>query len=182
MSNINVGRKSGFIVRSGGRRRETAWIGGVAFTQALAAPTSTALVLSLNAAALANRPFMIVRARGWIHVVSDQLAASENYGASYGQAVVSDQASAIGVTAVPTPTADSASDLWFVYEFLLGRFGFGSAASFGEVGVGMVIDSKAMRKVEEGQDVVTVVEGPGAGGGTSGSQIAGFHRLLGKLH
>ena len=182
MANINVGRKSGFIVRGGKSRRETFWIGGTAFSQTLVANTTAALVLALSAGALALRPFTIVRTRGIIRVTSDQSGASENYGASYGKAVVSEQANAIGVTAVPTPTTDNASDLWFVYEFLLGRFLFQDATGAQDVGVERLIDSRAMRKVEDGQDVVTVVEGPGAGGGTSGSLINSFDRMLVKLH
>ena len=182
MANLNIGRKSGFIIRGGARRRETLWIGGVGFTQALVATTTVALVQTLNAAALALRPFTIVRTRGVISVRSDQQAASETFGASYGEAVVSDEAAAVGVTAVPTPTTDSASDLWHVYEYIVGRFQFGSTASFVDVGVERIIDSKAMRKVEDGQQLVTVVEGPGAGLTSSGSAILGYSRLLVKLH
>ena len=181
MANINVGRKSGFIMRSGGRRRETIWFGGTGFSQAVAT-TGTTLVLVLNAAALALRPFTVIRTRGVIGVSSDQEAATEDFGGSFGFAVVSEQASAVGITAVPTPTTDSGSDLWFVYEFLFGRFAFGSVASFADVGNRRVIDSKAMRKVEDGQDMVGVVEGPGTGITTTGSLIKGFARHLVKLH
>ena len=90
MANIRIGRKSGFIIRSGGRVRETIWFGAQAFTQTLGVPTTTALVQSLNALALALRPFTIVRTRGSVLVNSDQNAASEDYGASFGEAVVSD--------------------------------------------------------------------------------------------
>ncbi len=182
MSNIRTARKSGFIVRGGVRRRETVWFGGTAFTQTLATPTTVALVQSLNAAALALRPFTVVRTRGRILVHSDQSGAAETYGASFGEAIVSDQASAVGITAVPTPTTESGSDLWFVYEFMMGRQGFGTAVGFQDVGHEQSIDSKAMRKVEDGQDLVTVVEGPGAGLTANGSQISGFTRTLVKLH
>ncbi len=182
MANISTGRKSGFIVRGGARRRETLWFGGTAFTQTLVATTTSALVLSLNAAALALRPFTIVRTRGVLHVFSDQEASSELYGASFGIAVVSDQATAIGVTAVPTPTTDSPSDLWMVYEFLIGRFAVATGASIAHVGMERIVDSKAMRKVEDGQDIVQVVEGPGAGLASTGSIISGFNRTLVKLH
>ncbi len=182
MANINVGRKSGFIVRGGARKRETLWIGGASFQQTLATTTTAVLITSLNAVALALRPFTIVRTRGMIRVMSDQSGASETWGASYGRAVVSDQASAIGVTAVPTPTTDNASDLWFVFEFVAGRFAFGSTASFIEIGQERIIDSKAMRKVEDGQDVISVGEGPGAGLTATGSIIHGFTRMLVKLH
>ncbi len=181
MANINVGRKSGFIIRGGARKRETVWFGGAAFNVAVAT-TGVSLVTSLNAAALAFRPFTVIRTRGVLWSRSDQISASEDYGGSYGRAVVSEQASAIGITAVPTPTTDSASDLWHVYEFLIGRMAFGSTASFTDVGHERIIDSKAMRKVEDGQDLVGVVEGPGTGITSVGSQIAGFVRTLVKLH
>ncbi len=182
MANISTGRKSGFIIRGGARKRETIWFGGVAFNQALAGPTSVALVVSLNAAALALRPFTIIRTRGVLRVRSDQQAASEDYGAAFGEAVVSDQAAAVGITAVPTPTTESASDLWFVYEFLIGALRVATAVSAFDGGVERIIDSKAMRKVEDGQDLVSVVEGPGATLSGFGAQIAGFTRHLIKLH
>ena len=182
MSNIRTAGKSGFIIRNGGRRRETIWFGGTAFTQAIATTTSVALVQSLNAAALALRPFTIIRTRGVIRVRSDQNGANEDYGASFGKAVVSDQASAVGVTAVPTPTTESASDLWFVYEFVMGQLQVPTAVGAYEAGVERIIDSKAMRKVEDGQDLVSVIEGPGAGFSSVGASISGFTRTLVKLH
>ena len=112
----------------------------------------------------------------------DQTGATESYGASFGEAVVSDQAVAIGITAVPTPTTDSSSDLWYLYEFLIGRFAFGTGVAFSDVGDERILDSKAMRKVEDGQDLVSVVEGPGAGLASTGSIISGFNRTLIKLH
>ncbi len=182
MANINVGRKSGFIVRGGAKRRETIWFGGTSFRQTLAAPTSSALVQVLSVGALSLRPFTVIRTRGILNVKSDQKAADEAYGASYGHAIVSDEASALGLTAVPDPTSDSDSDLWFVYEFILGEFVFGSGVAFeANAGVERVVDFKAMRKVEDGQDVVVVVEGAGAAI-AGGSIISGFTRILVKLH
>ena len=119
MANIRTAGKSGFIMRSGGRKRETIWFGGAPFSAAVAT-TGVNLVTSLNAAALALRPFTIVRTRGVLRFSSDQEAATESWGGSFGMAVVSDQASAVGVTAVPTPTTENSSDLWFVYEFAPG--------------------------------------------------------------
>jgi len=124
----------------------------------------------------------VIRTRGSIRVRSDQNSSSEDYGASYGAAVVSDQAVAIGVTAVPIPTTDNGSDLWFVYEFVIGALRVTTAVGLFEGGHERIIDSKAMRKVEDGQDVIQVVEGPGTGIGSNGSQISGHARMLVKLH
>jgi len=182
MANIRTAGKSGFIRRSGGRVRETLWIGGAPFIVSLTAVNSVNLITNLNATALALRPFTVVRTRGQLNVRSDQAGASEAYGCSYGKAIVSEQAEAAGVASVPTPTLDSDSDLWFVYEMMLATIQLGTAVAFdGHAGVQRIVDAKAMRKVEDGQQLIGVVEGAGGAAG-GGCIIAGFVRTLVKLH
>ena len=166
-------------MRHGVMRRETSWFSVSASGTSLAGASTAVLASSLNAAGLALRPFTIVRTRGYMHVSSDQQAASENYSVALGYAVVSDQAVAIGVTAVPTPTTDRGSDLWYVYEEIYGRVAFSDATGIREVGHGREFDSKAMRKVEVGQDVISVVETTVA---SSGALITEGGRYLVKLH
>jgi len=179
MANIRTGRRSGLVFRGGKNVRQTFWI-APAFTSTTVAPGTPVIDTSLNAAALALRPFTIVRVRGVVVIASDQQAATEAQMAAYGEAVVSEQASAIGVTAVPTPVADGGSDLFYVYQLLLNRFKFVSSIGFdGTEGQVYTIDSKAMRKVEDGQDVVGVIEASATGNGT---QILVSTRLLVKLH
>ena len=64
----------------------------------------------------------------------------------------------------------------------MGRFALNTAVGFQNDGVHRIVDSKAMRKVDVGQDIVTVVEGPGSLLGAGGSIINSFDRLLVKLH
>jgi len=180
MANISRSRKSGFTLRGGVLRRETQWFFGTDFSQNLASVSTAAVVTVLNAAALALRPFTVIRTRGRILVRSNQDAASENYGGAMGHCVVSDQASAIGITAVPTPVTDSGSDLWFQYDWAFGFLEFNSAVGSQDQGHLIEIDSKAMRKVEDGQTVNQVVES--AANQTDGVNISGFSRLLIKLH
>ncbi len=149
------------FVRGVGRgttqRRLTAWI-GFATSEVIIASASTAIfAFSLNAAALALRPFTITRTRLFWHCRSDQVAGSETWGASLGLAVVSDQASAIGITALPTPVTDIGSDLFFTFAENYGRFIIGTASSL-EAGRNVMIDSKAMRKVNDDQDVIMTLE------------------------
>ena len=181
MARIFTGRKSGFIQRSGVARRETVWIGSASFSTLLSAPSTAVLQASLNAAALALRPFTVVRTRGFFHLRSDQGAVTEIYEAALGLAVVSDQAVAIGVTAVPTPTTDDDSDLWFVYERGFGELEVNTSVGFsnGPAGGYRSFDSKAMRKVEDGQDVIQVVETSAL---SSGARLASHLRMLVKLH
>ena len=138
------------------------------------------LMTSLNAAALALRPFTIVRTRGLIGVGSDQFANSERQWVNYGHIVVQDTATAIGITAIPTLITDDDSD-WFVFEQVGALIGVSSATSVFSYGTERVIDSKAMRKVDMGQDLVSVVESA-ATGVSEGVSFREYTRSLIKLH
>ena len=173
--------RHGFITRGGRQVRETRWL-DIDPTAATIAAGGAVITHSLTAVELALRPFTIVRTRGLLWTRSDQAAATELYVMSMGICVVSDQAAGIGVTAVPTPEDDRSSDLWFVYESLMNEFVFVSATGFqaGGVGTSTKFDSKAMRKVEDGQDVVVVVESDVLS--ASGQIIIVSGRMLIKLH
>jgi len=133
-------------------RRQTFWFGSTFASVTIASASTASLITSLNAAALAFRPFTIVRTRGVFTIRSDQLAGSEDQSGAYGRIVVSDQSVAIGVTAVPTPVTDSQSD-WHVYEPFMDSLRFLDATGF-QLGTSRqyIVDSKAMRKVSEGQE------------------------------
>ena len=163
MANRVISRGSRFIQRGSSQRRESMWLFGSTVESTMSGAPTAVLASSLNAAALALRPFTIVRTRGIIHIRSDQAAASETYGADLGMAVVSDQAAAIGVTAVPTPLTDKGSDLFFVYEQLFSHLSVRSDIGQLKEGAFMTFDSKAMRKVNDDQDVVVVQENELAG-------------------
>jgi len=179
MANIRRSRKSGFTLRGGVMRRESIWFGIPDTDTNLAAASTAALVVTLNAAALALRPFTVVRTRGYLHIASDQRAASEDWGAALGVAVVSDQAVAIGITAVPTPVTDRGSGLFFLYEEMIGRISVTTDVGVLEFGKGTSYDSKAMRKVESGQDIAFIIESHTT---VSAAQVQTAGRMLIKLH
>ena len=161
-----------------GERRKTLWIPVDTVETALSGAPTAVLANSLSAAALALRPFTIVRTRGVMHVISDQTVGTETYGADLGFAVVSEQASSVGVTAVPTPLTDKGSDLFFVYEQVFSRFEFKTAVGF-EAATGTLLkfDSKAMRKVDGDQDLVITLENE-----IAGCSVMTSARILLKLH
>jgi len=177
MANISRSRKSGFITRNGVSRRESLWFSGVFFQQTVGG--STAVVLSsLNVAALGLRPFTVVRTRGVLSIRSDQAAAREQQICAYGHAVVSDQSVAVGVTAIPTPATDDGSDLWFLFQVMQGFFEFRDNTGTQQTQGQLEVDSKAMRKVEDGQDLVQVLETQVG----TGCVLSGYMRTLIKLH
>ncbi len=144
-------------------------------------PASSAVLFGvLNAAALALRPFTIMRARGFISWISDQATVTENGRAIFGQLVVTDSASAAGIASIPSPGAE-ASASWQVYQGLWQRHAVISEIGVQhDVGQGEVFqyDSKAMRKVGIDDDIAQVVENLDAVGGIASS----VGRLLVQLH
>jgi len=160
-------------------KRLTSWFQFQPTTAALTT-TGGSIFFSLNAAALALRPFTVVRSRFLVGIESDQSAQSERQVAAIGMAVVSDQASAIGVTAIPTPITDMGSDLWFVHQLMYAQFLFITGAGIDSQNMtSFPIDSKAMRKVDIGQDLVLVAE---IGGNADGVNITLGGRMLVKVN
>ncbi len=174
-----MAHRTGFPSRGRTAKRQSIWLEFAPAVFTIAAASTPLLIFTLNASALALRPFTVVRTRGSLFYKSDQELADERYGCGFGIAVVSDQAAAIGVTAVPNPTSDYGSDLWFVIEQLQGFFQFGTNVGKDEAGRIKDLDSKAMRKVDVGQDIVVVIE-------TSASQVSctleSAFRMLVKVH
>ena len=140
-----------------GHRRLTNWIGSPDTTAFTSLAAGAAVIDS--SFVLINEPQTIVRVRGSIFVVSDQEIAGEQPFGAVGFAVVTDQAVAIGITAVPTPMADRDSDSWFVYrDWATNVFDTGGAAITATTGFEFQFDSKAMRKIPVESTIIAVVE------------------------
>ena len=97
---------------------------------------------------------------------------------AFGMAVVSDQSVGVGITALPQPVDDAASDLWLLHKWIMGD----ESRLVDKVRSGAMgsIDSKAMRKVNDGQDLVFVVQSAQNIG--SGAILSTAGRFLIKLH
>ena len=158
-------------------RRMMEWLSVAVGSSALAG-SSTILLASLNATALAARPFTVIRSRLWLHVESDQIVAGEIARGAFGAIVVSDNAVAAGTGSIPQPALDTDAP-WFVYEPWINSFVFGDGTGFVEpAGTNIVVDSKAMRKVGSNEDIalqIQEVQGVGA-------IVAVQGRMLVKLH
>ena len=142
-------------VRNGAPKRLTSWFFLDASATTMTAVGGT-IIVSLNAAALAVRPFTIVRTHIAWQLASDQAAAIETQVAALGGCVVSDQANAIGVTAVPTPITDLGSDLWFFHQMMYGDES--QLTDRTRPAIRGFIDSKAMRKVNDSEDFLIIGE------------------------
>ena len=163
-----------------GQRRQALWIGLSVAPVAVGAGAKV-LVASLNAVALALRPFTIVRTRFFMQIESDQSIASELARGVTGMIVVTDQAVAAGSASVPGPVTDPDAG-FHVYEPWVNSFLFATAIGFQEPAGTTVpsADSKAMRKVGNNEDLAVVCENTSAGG--IGVLLTMQGRILVKLH
>ena len=158
------------------QKRLTTWL---FFQPTIVVSTATGgtIVGVLNAAALALRPFTIIRTRVELTLRSDQAAAVETQICCFGLAVVSDQAAAIGVSAVPTPFTDMQSDHWLLHQIIYGDES--NLTDRTRSATRKSVDSKAMRKVNVGEDLVIVQE---FATGSNGFSLTSGGRILIKLH
>ena len=174
MPRNRVARRS---FQRGSASRLTEWIGLTYQTNEKQLAAGTFVVeSSLNALALAKRPFTITRTVGLIAVRSDQSAGVESPFGAVGMMVVSDKAVATGATAIPDPVTQVSSDEWFLYQTFLAAGN--SDVSVGQVWLVFQFDSRAQRKVVDGEDFVSVIANANA---TDGLSYIFQQRVLVKL-
>ncbi len=159
--------------------RQNFWITVDLSPSALAGAGGSLFQGGLNAAADLLRPFTVVRTRVNMHVESDQVIASESAIGVLGFIVVTDQAVASGVAAIPSPLSQG-DGAWFVYEPYFDAFLFGTGVGFLEpAGFSRMVDSKAMRKVGPNDDVAVIWQSQAA---SDGAFVSATGRMLVKLH
>jgi len=159
------------------QRRATQWLQSAIDTGSTSLAAGAAV---LDQSFAFGEKATIVRTRGRLWVKSDQIASTEEPFGAIGLAVVTDQAFAIGVTAVPTPITDASSDNWFLWEPWQASMVAATQVGFsGDSWTGYELDSKAMRKVDDGDTVVVVLENTS---GAHGCEFIVTFRMLVKLH
>ena len=166
------------FVRSGsGSKRATQWLSSADVTGFSGLAASAAV---FDQTFPFGEDATIIRTRGTLWVSSDQVAASEEPFGALGMSVVTDQAAAIGVTALPTPITDESSDNWFLWMPWMASITLATAVSIqSNPYVAYPFDSKAMRKVDDGDNVAVVLENSS---GADGVRFILKFRMLVKLH
>ncbi len=172
-----MARRRGRIVRAAPRTKM--WI-GAGLTNTAVVASGTVLLQTLNALALLQRPFTILRTRIELLVQSDQLSSSEFSQGVYTHQVVTDSATAAGAASIPSGITQPEAD-YYVYQGCLNSFLLATAVGFLENtggGNAYTIDSKAMRKVGIDDDIAVMFENRAA----VGMQVASEGRILIQLH
>jgi len=171
-----MARRAGRFNR--GPRRPTDW--------SASAPLTAILSVGQNSAVL-DESFVpivggetVIRTRGMIGFKSDQQLGDELQIGAFGICKVTAQALSVGITAIPHPSTDAAWGGWLVHQYIMSVFEFASASGVNPDSLHtIVIDSKAMRKIDEDERLVTVWENTSA---THAMDVFSSFRFLTKVH
>jgi len=160
-----------------GPRKATDWSASAPSTGFISVAASTAQLLQTFVPIAGGET--VVRVRGILSIKSDQIASAENQIGAYGIGVVSAQAEALGITAIPHPSTDSSWGGWLFHQYFANALELATAVGFvTNKCVVTTIDSKAMRKVGDEERLVFVIENSAA----FGIQVLDPLRVLSKLH
>ncbi len=169
------------VVRGAARSvRQNVWL-FIDVPEVSVAVSSKFFLASLDAAALALRPFTVIRTHILISWATDQTSASEEAQGALGEIVVSDQASAAGIASIPSPisNADAPWYVWQAMAFKCLAIGTPSNEFHPRASYQYEVDSKSMRKVGINEDIVMVVENLDA---THVARVSAVGRFMVKLH
>ena len=159
------------------QRRKVGWTVGPRTTAGGQVITGTGKVGATIAVAINADAITMVRLRGeMLFYLTAATALADGFDLAVGLAVVSDQAFAVGVTAIPGPLAEDNWDGWFYHRYVHIAAGGPIVAANVSLEPGQVnstsaavrfeVDGKAMRKVKEGDSIVTILEATLAGTAT----------------
>ena len=160
--------------RSRGRRSDYTWNGAAWFDATLSATQS----LGSGSIATVNAAGTLVRLRGYATVSMDVAAADNTQVVALGMIVGSDDQVAAGATAFPSPMDDLDADwIWHSFFPLRSVTGTQSDGVGGQV-VSQVIDSKAMRRVKQNDQLVMVADAQILAGSPTADSVAGVRALF----
>ncbi len=100
----------------------------------------------------------IVRSRGEVTIRPQTFGADLSIGGALGICVVSDEALAAGTAAIPRPFDDADWGGWMVWQSFFYNLEFSDTTGLRQVDKSWQVDSKAMRKVSDGESVVLMCE------------------------
>ena len=138
-----------------GMRQRTSWQRTVPAAAVAVGPQTSVLINTFGAEAIAEEG-TVRRTLLALRVTSDQTASEELQIGAVGMHIANDQAVAAGAGSLLRPVTDADDEAWFLWSPINQRNN--AAAIDTDSGHLYMIDSKAQRKVELGQSIVTLIE------------------------
>ena len=154
-----------------GRRTDYQWAGGT-FSQAAIAETNLADIV-----AVFNAAGTVVRARGEIIISLDGPADGDKKIIGLGLKIMSDDQAGGATSSMASPITDADADWWWHAFVPLQSQSATQDQALGDQVARVMVDTKAMRKVKQNQNVVLVVDGLNVAG-TPIADLTGGIRVL----
>jgi len=132
----------------------------------------------MDATELGKLPFTVTRTIGMLTVKSDQVAGLELAFGALGACVVSERANTTGITALPDPVTEVNADFWFLYQ-PWALVATSNALTRLDGTMQYSFDSRAQRKVEEGEQLIGIIANASS---VHGANFYLSLRMLIKLH
>ena len=143
-----------FVSRGTRSARLTQWVGPADQAFVAVASAGSTLVASVSF----EEPLTVMRTRGSIVITPQSFAADINITGAVGMGIVSAEALAVGITALPTPYRDADWGGWFVWRSFAQHVQVIDATGVLLGGLHLEVDSKAMRKISANEALVVVAE------------------------
>jgi len=142
-----------------GQKRQVTWIGPADQGYISVGAAGSTLLADFAPGTVGIDKPTIVRTRGDISIVPAVLSADLEVVGAFGVGVVSAQAFAIGITAIPKPFDDANWDGWYVWQAINFVVEAGATVqSFSPADRIITVDSKAMRKIADNEVLVLVAQ------------------------
>ena len=173
-------QRSGFHRDQGSRRRLTSWGEGPG-DQSLTSISTTSFVILGSGIILLIPGLTVVRIRGELTLRFTSAGAADNgISFTYGIGIVSADAFAVGVTAIPNPQDDMEWPGWMWHGFTTFRAASATLADVGSASVVRIpVDVKAMRKLGENEILFAALDADESGTATATASFDS--RMLVKL-
>jgi len=155
-----------------GPKRTSTWVGSA--DQGIVSVAAGATVIVESNATLIDTT--IVRTRGLMTAQPASFGVDAMIIGAYGIGIVSDQAFAAGAASLPGPWTDKDWGGWLVWLPIAFRFEATTDVGRLLASVSMQMDSKAMRKVQANETVVTIAESQ-----ATAFDVTSVFRMLVKL-
>ena len=180
-----MARTRGFSRVRPSNRRQTAWSAGPGGLPSTLLTDNDSQVVGLGAEAQLEG-LTLVRIRGSLqaYLVDDFSSTQEGLHCAFGLVVVTAEAFAVGISAIPKPLTDSFFDGWLYHRFFdlhAGKNIVGTEPNINQLNVVQFeVDSKAMRKTPAATVIAAVVESQ-LTGISSSARVIFDSRALAKL-
>ena len=156
-----------------GRRPDYQW-NGATWAQAGQGTTHS---LGSGTIVVFNAPGTIMRVRGYASITIDAGAAADSMVLALGLIVANDDLVSAGATAFASPINDLDAD-WLWHSFFPVHAESATPGDGADHNVQQVIDSKAMRRVKQNDNLAMVIDGQVLAGTPTADAVAGVRVLF----